>query len=351
MQARTRASIRSFGSIVKKLYIVQQKRACYDYPMALLFGSVHPKEAISSMSEAQALVDSFRVRRQTGVLRLAYSPSETLYLFFKRGAVITSFLSDSEQVQGLAHDKWREKIQTAGDAYAKSIPLSSFGLLLAGLSLQMQNGHSEAMANPGDVTNFFKSRTRVVEPSLFQIKWRSSAGIVFFPDGRVSPHSIYVSNDSVVDESGISRAFHEWEDPTCEASVYFPDASMDLWQEYRLHRLFVDICMPVLSHFERLTGRALMDSLVRLMMMYTSNHDLDISISTRQVVNREVFFSSEVAAHKYQSYLSEMFRHCSAVLGPRLLASLLRDVVAELPEADRDLVKKYALLPRGLFHD
>lgn len=303
------------------------------------------------MSEVQTLVDSFRVRRQTGVLRLAYSPSEVLYLFFKRGAVVTSFLSNSGEVLGLTHDKWREKIQTAGDAYAKSIPLSSFGLLLTGLSLQMQNGQPEALANPGEVANFFKSRTRVVEPSLFQVKWRSSAGIVFFQDGKASPHSIYVSNDTTVDESGINRAFHEWEDPTCEASVYFPDASMDLWQEYRLHRLFADICTPVLSHFERLTGRALMDSLVRLMMMYTSNHDLDISISTRQVVNREVFFSSEVAAHKYQTYLSEIFRHCSAVIGPRLLASLLRDAVAELSEADRDLIKKYALLPRGLFYE
>jgi hypothetical protein len=351
MQARTRASIRSFGGIVKKLYIVQQKRACYDCPMALLFGSIHPKEEIASISEVQALVDSFRVRRQTGVLRLAYSPSETLYLFLKRGVVITSFLSDSEHVQGLTYDKWREKIQAAGDAYAKSIPLSSFGLLLTGLSLQMQNGQSEAMANPRDVANFFKSRTRVVEPSLFQVKWRSSAGIVFFSDGKSSPHSIYVSNDTVVDESGISRAFHEWEDVTCEASVYFPDTSMDLWQEYRLHRLFADICLPVLTHFERLTGRALMDSLIRLMMMYTSNHDLDISISTRQVVNREVFFSSEVAAHKYQSYLSEVFRHCSAVIGPRLLASLLREVVSELSVSDRDLIKKYALVPRGLFND
>jgi hypothetical protein len=316
--------------------------------MVAVFSTIHSDETIASTPEIQASIEAFRVRRQTGLMRLSYSPSDNLYLFFNRGKAISSIVTDSGETQPHFHDQWQEKIQTAGDAYAKTILLSPLGLLLTGISLQMQDAQPEEIASAGDVAAFFKSKNRLVGSSLFQFNWHSSAGLVFFPDDREPPYSVYVSKETVLDEVGVSRVFHDWEDTGCKASVYFPDSSVDLWQEYRLRRLFAYICKPMLERFEILTGRVLMDSLVRLMMIFSSEHDLDISISSRSLINREVFFSSELAAHKYQLYLNEIFQHCSAVIGPRLLASVLREILSELPEVDRGLLKTYSLVPRGI---
>jgi hypothetical protein len=316
--------------------------------MVAVFSTIHSNETITSTPEIHASIEAFRVRRQTGLMRLSYSPIDNLYLFFNRGKAISSIFTASGETQLLRQDQWQDKIQTAGDAYAKTISLSPLGLLLTGISLQMQDAQPEEIASSGDVAAFFKSKNRLVGSSLFQFNWHSSAGLVFFPDNRESPHSVYVSKEIVLDEIGVSRVFHVWEDTDCKASVYFPDSSVDLWQEYRLRRLFACICKPVLERFELLTGRALMDSLIRLMMIFASEHDLDISISSRSLVNREVFFSSELAAHKYQMYLNEIFQHCSAVIGPRLLASVLREILSELPEVERGLLKTYSLVPRGI---
>lgn len=316
--------------------------------MVTVFSTIHSNETIASAPEIQASIEAFCERRQTGLMRLSYSPSDNLYLFFNRGKAISSILADSGETRSLVHDQWQDKIQAAGDAYAKTIPLSPLALLLTGISLQMQDAQSEEIASSGEVAAFFKSKNRLVGSSLFQFNWRSSAGLVFFPDDRESPYSVYVSQETIVDETGVSRVFHNWEDVNCTASVYFPDSSVDLWQEYRLRRLFASICKPTLERFELLTGRALMDSLVRLMMIFSSDHNLDISISSRSLVNREVFFSSELAAHKYQMYLNEIFQHCSAVIGPRLLASVLREILSDLPEVDRELLKTYSLVPRGI---
>ncbi|MDP1546116.1 MAG: hypothetical protein Q8L87_08840 [Anaerolineales bacterium] len=319
--------------------------------MPAIFSAIHPSEEIASMFEIQTLIDSFHESRQTGLVRLAYSPTENLYLFFKRGDVLASSFITPDHTQAFTHAQWREKIQSAGDAYLKPIPLSSFGLLLSGLSMQLQGAQAEELSTPEKLSGFFNSKTRVMEPSLVQLNWRYSAGLVFFPERKDTPHSIYVSSETVLDVDGVSYAFDEWEDSKCEASVYFPDSSVELWQEYRLRRLFADICSPVLARFEVLTGHALMESLVRLMMIFASNHDLDISISSRSLVNREVFFSAEIAASTYRTFLSEIFEHCSAVIGPRLLASTLREIVTELPAADKDMIKSYRLLPKGIFYD
>jgi len=316
--------------------------------MVAVFSTLDSNETIASAPEIQASIEAFRLRRQTGLMRLSYSPSDNLYLFFNRGKAISSMFTASGETQSLRHDQWQDKIQTAGDAYAKTIPLSPLGLLLTGISLQMQDAQSEEIASSGDVAAFFKSKNRLVGSSLFQFNWHSSSGLVFFPDDRESPYSVYVSKEVVLDEIGVSRVFHDWEDTNCSASVYYPDSSVDLWQEYRLRRLFAYICKPMLDRFELLTGRALMDSLIRLMMIFASEHDLDISISSRSLVNQEVFFSSELAAHKYQLYLNEIFQHCSAVIGPRLLASVLREILSGLPEVDRGLLKTYSLVCSGV---
>lgn len=303
------------------------------------------------MPEIQAMVDSFYERRQTGLIRLAYSPDKNLYLFLKRGGVFSAALFNSGLTQIFPRDQWLEKVHSAGEAYAKAIPLSPLGLLLFGLSLQVRDGRTEEISDPGQVSQYLKSEAGRLEPSLVYLNWQRSSGLVLFPEKNSQPYSVFVSEETVRDEAGLSPVFYEAWGPQCIASAFSLDASVDIWKEYQLRRLFAEICNLMLARFRTLAGRALVESLVRVMTSFTSERDLDISISSHKILDCEVFLSSEVAAKYYRLFLAEMFEHCAVVVGPRLLAASLRENIANLPAPDLDLIDAHALLPRGYFYD
>ncbi len=319
--------------------------------MATLYSSVYPDEPKISLPQIQALIDSCRERQLTGLIRLAYSPEEHLYLFFKRGDVLTSSYVSSETAQVFVQSQWQEKINSTDYVHSKFVPLTPFGLFLSKLLLQTHGNKTSIFATPKQLTEYFNIKSNEKEPSFVHLNWVHAAGLVFLPGNCKDPHSIYVSQDSVLDQAGIVNAVYESSERHCSVSTFYPDASVDAWLEYQLHRVFVDISEPMLNRFETLTGRALVDSLVRLMGSFTLTQKLDISFSTRKMTDREVFASPQSAAQTYRLYLNEMFGHFSVVIGPRLLASTLREIVARLPKYEQDLIDTYSLLPGGYFYE
>jgi hypothetical protein len=107
----------------------------------------------------------------------------------------------------------------------------------------------------------------------------------------------------------------------------------------------------MLVRFELMTGRALVDSLVRLVSVCAARNNLDITISSRKVVDNEVFPSSWDAAQGYRKILREMFSHFSSVVGSRLLSLTMQEIVASLPELERSAISASELLPEGYVNE
>ena len=319
--------------------------------MNAIFYTVSAAEIKISVDEIQVLTESFRELQRTGLIRLAYDSERYLYLFIKRGKVLNAYLIASESKEPLPLENWVDWMKSAGDAYAKIIPLSSFGVLISKLLIQSENGEKEIFDHPSQLSEYCASCNESPKLSLIQLSWDNAMGAVFFSGVEKLPYSLFVSQEIIHDEAGVNDIFFKWNEPRCTVTTFTPVLSADAWQEYYLRQSFADICNRTLSRFESMTGRALVDSLVRLVSIFASKNNLDINISSRKLIDREVFSSPQEAAQNYRQFLGEMFSHFSVVIGSRLLALTLREIVTSLPEYECEIIRRFELLPEGYFYE
>jgi hypothetical protein len=118
-----------------------------------------------------------------------------------------------------------------------------------------------------------------------------------------------------------------------------------------LRSAFIQICESSLARFEVLTGHALVDSLVRLVNVAASRQSLEISIALRKLTDNEVFATPQQALYNYRRMLAELFEHFSAVIGPRLYVSTMREIIKKLPAHELKTVHKLELLSKGFFNE
>lgn len=312
--------------------------------METIFDDVFASEQRRGPSEILAWMRSIQEAQTTGVLRLFNPPDDRMILHHYRGKWMTPY---PNSVGGAVFESLEDEITKKGDMYLKFIPLSTHGLIHSNLLMRAEYLQQETgLRSIDDVPWALETPDRKTDPYLVKMKWGNAAGSILFNGVSNLPHSLFVSENLVLDEPGISTPILQRKDDlSCTVTLFSPDAALDAWQEIRLRRSFKLLCDRLLERFEAIAGRAIVDSFARMIAVYTASEYLNISILKRQLVNDEFFESSQEAAGHYSKVLNEFLDHFSAVIGPRLLASNLRDVRASFSSDVREILTYYTVLP------
>jgi len=307
--------------------------------MDTIFENVFTSENKRTPSEIQVWMESIRDSRKTGVVWLYGPPNEKIILHIDRGNWLNSDLLTDEG-----------GINVSKDMFAKFIPLTMHGLIHSNLLMQAELQQRRNEFGASEYPWESQSSDAGTDPYLIKLKWRNASGSVLFNGVSNLPHSLFFTDDLILDEAGISTPiFQRRNDPSCIVTVFSPDPSLDAWQELRLRQLFKSLCDHMLERFELLAGRAIVDTFAQVIVTFTVSHNLDISIIKRQLTNHEFFPTSQAAAQNYKLILNELTEHFYALVGPRLLTSNLRDITSSLSPENQRLLKTYAILPDEYF--
>lgn len=263
---------------------------------------------------------------------------KTLVLFMKRG-------------ECLSNDPWRDEIASLTSAQTRWIPLSAQGALMVKLLMQTTGGKSEAIAIPFDVNKVLERSKKAAPISLVRFEWESALGAVLFHGSDEKPYSLYLTAKQVEEQMGVTSPLVMSNSQNCIVTAFAANLSIAVWKEYLLRRAFADICEGVLSQFQALVGRALADSLIRLVLVFAARRHLQISFITRKVTDEEYFASPQEAAEQYRSLLNEILAHCSGITGSRLLSSALHEIVNKLPEQECAIINEFSLLNKGYTYE
>lgn len=319
--------------------------------MQTVFHTIFPDEIKMPPQSVQDLLNSYRERQKTGVIRLGYASGEQLHLLFKRGELLNSYLFAADRYEALTVERAEEHARSAGDAYAKSVTISPFGLLMGKILMQAPTETAPQKfydyARLGEYLGTLGDRSKA---ALAYLEWSSAAGAIFFAP-RAEPRFNFVSQDMVLDERGSYKALCEWKEQECAVTVFAPNLSVEAWQEFYLRSAFEKVCEGSLARFETLTGRALVDSLVRLLNVFTNRQNIDISITARKLTDNEFFSSPAKTLYAYRLLLSELVNHFSGVIGARLCSSTIRLIVKSLPRHEYETARKLELFPKGYFDE
>lgn len=319
--------------------------------MRAIFNPVSPDEFQLPRSQALILIESSRDLKRTELLRLGYSFDKYLYFLFMRGQLINVYHVTPEKTISLPPEQGLEQVRTSQDAFARVVPLTYWGLFISKLLLTSNPRVKESFTNSAQFSKYVSLFTLKNEPALMQINWEHATGALFFPGVPEVPHSIFISHQAVFDEAGLGSLLFQKAGQSCLVTTFDSDPAADAWQEYYLRRVFAQMLNRLFSRFEDMTGRALVDSLVRFVAHYAARNDLDIGIVSRKLADHEVFPSPQIAAGHYRSILDEISGHFASVAGPRLLSLTLQDLMMEFSGQERQLIRTFELFSEeGILH-
>jgi hypothetical protein len=237
----------------------------------------------------------------------------------------------------------------SGQAYARLIPLSSFALEMCQLAIESAADQTETIPASNLRASLDKEWNQTVNPMLLHLGWEAAEGLVFFQGGRLEGHSVFFSADRLLDEAGISPTFSFWSEPEARVTSYQINLDLPAWQEYTLRRAFAEICEQALLRYEQITGRAIVDSIVRSLILYTSRQSLEINMAARHVINQEFFSTPQAGAEVYRALLKIMLDQVSQIIGSKLSLSIISDVTAGLRFDEFKVARDFSILPYELF--
>ncbi len=315
--------------------------------MTLPFQTIYPDEIKLPPARIESLAATHRERQRTGLIRLAYSTARQIYLLFRRGAVLNGYSVNEDSCQRL--ENWRETIASLPEAYARLIPLSTFALQLFKLCAEGQSEHAAQM-NAIELRASLAGTWRLSgEPALYHLSWKTAEGLIFYAGVKREEYSVFFMPARLVDEPGITDSIVRWGDPQVSVTSFSMNISQPAWQEYFLRRTFADICERAFLRYEKITGRAVVDSAIRSLVVAASRQSAEINITGRQLMDREIFPAPQAAAGTYREILKTMHEQIAAIVGARLSFAILSEIVAELPKIEYQIARQFALLPEELY--
>lgn len=246
---------------------------------------------------------------------------------------------------------WEEHIKdTDGGAYTIVAPLSVQGLIVSRLIVSGR-GVSETSKPVSQLSDYLGSLSGQDQPQIVQLAWKEASGGVHFSGGNSPAYSLCVSRYTVLNGAGFDSVLSHRTESNCRVVIHEPDLEQDAWLEYYLKRIFCEVYQQILNRFEHLTGRALTESLSRIVALHAARQNLQISVSNGELDDQEIFSSSQSAGQAYRQLLNEIFSQFTTVLGAGLLVTTLREVLGKLPDRDQMIIRSYKLFPEEIIHE
>ncbi|MCX6065748.1 MAG: hypothetical protein NT121_08350 [Chloroflexi bacterium] len=139
-------------------------------------------------------------------------------------------------------------------------------------------------------------------------------------------------------------AFLGWKE-TCNSAVLFSSEPLtQAWTEYLLHSAFSSLVSYLLERFEELTGRILLNQIIRDINFTSAAHGWNVSINSTNITDQAIFSSPQAAAEMYSRLLEAITRHIASILGSDMLDLLMRETIFRLSKPGREVLKEYLLI-------
>ncbi len=173
-------------------------------------------------------------------------------------------------------------------------------------------------------------------PGLVHICWPGAEALVLLPgDSNPSPHTLFIAADQILHSAGGMMALFGWKEETCSATLYSSTSQTQAWQEYLLHSSFAWTTGHLLSHFEELTGRLLLDGVVRETNFSAAARGWNINLAPGCVTDQMIFGSAPEAVRVYRQLMESILKYMGSILGPEVLKPLIQESIMRLQPAYR----------------
>jgi hypothetical protein len=294
-----------------------------------------------SPDRAPAVILAYQKDFQTGLVEVTLADQTCLDLLFVRGQIVNTYRR-AEKTERIALASLPDYFQSEDkNSTLRALSLTPQAIRLAKILLeQLGTGLPLETQTSALETQLDKWRA-LPYPGLVHVRWPGAEALALLPgSGRPTRHTLFISADQILHSAGGMQAFYTWREPDCVTCYYSSESQTQAWQEYLLHYSFVWMSGHLLSRFQELTGRLLLNSVLRETNFFAVAHGLNIVFAPGNVTDQTVFSSPEESVQTYRRLMEQILSQVQSAMGDELLKTLIEESTVRMQPAYRNVFQE-----------
>lgn len=285
---------------------------------------------------------------QTGLIDVEIDGLDRHYLLYARGQLVNVYRS-GERVERLEPTGWPESFNISGrEPCLRVLALTPQAVRILKIMIEQKGDERILAPVAGSLDVQFANWMEHPFPALAHVIWPNAEALALFP-GRGGPprYTLFVAANQVLHSAGSVMAIYGWKEPYRSAALLSSEPHSLAWTEYLLNHAFSRLVSNMLEKFEQLTGRILLNQVIRDVNFTATAHGWNVRLDAASFTDQSIFSSPKAAAEVYLRLLEVIFRHFANVVGAGMLDMLVTESLVRLAPAYRTVLKEYLPIPQA----
>ncbi len=306
-----------------------------------LFAPASIEEVLVPPEQVLAAILAYQKDFQTGLVEVNLSDQTHLDLLFARGQIVNVYkrAATTERIRTSSlPDYFPPSDKTSG---LRALSLTPQAIRLAKILLEQLGSGLPVEAQTNALERQVDKWRTLPFPGLVHVRWPGAEALALLPgSGRPARQTLFIAADQILHSAGGMLAFYNWREQNCSARYYSSESQTQAWQEYLLHYSFVWMSGHLLTRLEELTGRLLLNSVLRETNFSAVAHGLNIVFAPGNVTDQAIFSSPAESVQAYRRLLEQILTHVESAIGAELLKALIQESIVRMQPAYRCAFQK-----------
>jgi hypothetical protein len=284
-----------------------------------------PNQALAK--EVRETIARLSQDNETGIIQITSSKQDQITLLIQNGKIPHGYLKDKEHQRRILNEEWQQLLEIEAECSVIFNSKPSQSLLLQKILLEYHDQAKEGPLKTSQLASLIYSSEKSQRASVQHIRWRGTEAFVISSGIELSQRkALLLTNDMVVETPDTLQQIFDWHETECTVTTYEGNIESPTWLEIYLNILFEWTCSQILEQYSYLTGRVMINSIIRNLLVKVAKEGWDISGTDGSVLNHTIFASPVEAGEAYRAMLTNIYKSIEPVIGPVLLFSIQRQI-------------------------
>lgn len=303
--------------------------------MTYLFAASLAKDPVPA-DQLQEVVRSYQTRLFTGLLEIGDVGGGYLDFLFCNGEIVSLCARNPGGVISIAPANWQKVIPS------KSHHQHTPGILtfpphtvqLARIYLtQADDGQSFTHQSVESLVKHLELCSGQPELALLHIRWEKTDGLVFLGKKQDANGFVLFADGQELPDKVSLADLASWPESNSVLTI-LNSKTNDAWEVYMLQFAFSSLAENLLQRYGEVTGRVMVNSVVRALNVEAASNGWDINVIGAKVFDQAVFVNSGMARTAYKDLLIHLIKRIETLVGRNITTLIVKDVLAELDDKD-----------------
>ncbi len=314
--------------------------------MSSIFASSLPGEPLPA-NRLSEIVHKQKANLTHGLLEIDNIGGGSVGIMFFGKEEIAAYAHNTGGIVAIPSDGWKQTIPPTINSKHRIFTLQLLPGTLRMVHIRLaQNPENQTYHLPIDTLAENLSRWRESPtPALLHIRWSNSdaLAVVRGPNAPGVEAAIFANGQQIPGKTTLADIV-EWSEPEYTLSV-FRYVENQAWKVYLLQSAFSCLIEHLLKRYGEVTGRVLVNSVVRCFNLEAASREWDISIANDKIQDNVTLANFNEAKMRYQILMYRLLDQMNMLVGRNLILLIVKDVLSDLQDMCLTLLQDNQIIP------